>query len=131
MASNIILISVIAWSLNVVVTWQGFNRIKVINYSNVALAVVLAIWGIVLYPENIAHKTSSNIAGVLFTPLTFVILYLMMSRIYFFLYGFSPEPNIYMTNKGKHTNRQLNLFDHLVILIPTLLSFLIGFEISR
>lgn len=131
MEENIVLISIIVWSANVVITWQGFNRNKIINYSNVLVAIILCIWGFILYPRNIQYEINSNIAGVLFTPLIFVIVHLIMSKLYYFLYGFLPEPNVYMTNRGKFSSRKLNFFDHLVILIPTITSLMIGILISR
>jgi len=131
MGENILIISLIAWSANIVITWQGFNRIKLINYTNVFVAIILFIWGVLLYPQNISHEINLNIAGFLFTPIIFVTVHLVMGKLYYFLYGFPPEPNVYMTNRGKYSKRKLIFFDHLVIIIPIIISLTLGVIISR
>ena len=125
------LIGILGWAMNLTITWQGFNRIKAVYYANVSISIVLAIAGIVLFPKKIADEVNSNVAGILFIPLLFVILHIIMSRAYNYLYGFPADPGTYMSNQAKYSNRKLNFLDHLVIIIPAMLSFLIGIMIAR
>ena len=125
------IIGIYAWAGSMVIAWQGFNKNKLVLYSNVVVAFVLFIGGLVLYPKKLANGINSNAAGVLFTPMLFMILHYLSGRAYYFLYGFPPDSGVYTSNTAKGTNRKLNFFDHVVVFLPAVLSLTIGITLSR
>jgi len=119
-------IGLLLWSAFVIILWSDFHKVKFLNIFLLLTSILLAFGGISIYSENIPYRSYSNIAGVLFSPILFLTIHFIMRKIYYSLYGFEPSSNIYMTNNATNSNRKLNISDHLVILVPTLLSFYLG-----
>ena len=117
-----IIISSISWTVILAFIWTGSIR-----YTTSKIVAIITSLLPLCYEIHLSLPW--NAAGLYFinsyfwlSPLILLTTHHLFSKGYEYVYGMRSDPGIWMTNRAKYMNRKLNIGNHLVIIVPVLIS---------
>jgi len=111
-------LSLTLWVLIYFLIWSGWIRSLTAQWVTVIVSFTPILF--LLHGKSLHEFIIPNYLS----PALLALSHLLFSQAYEYLYGMKPDPGRRYSNKGKFSNRKLNIGDHIVWFAPLIISAL-------